>query len=45
LWAVTFIDLRGVLALRRFTREGVAMVNSQAFIDALLNGDDKSWAP
>jgi hypothetical protein len=44
LWAVTFIDLRGVLALRRFTREGVAMVNSQAFIDALLNGDGRSWA-
>jgi hypothetical protein len=45
LGAVTFIDLRGVLALRRFTTEGVAIVNSQAFIDALLKGDGKSWAP
>ena len=43
--AVTFIDLRGVLALRRFTTERVAIVNSQAFIDALLKGDGKSWAP
>ena len=45
LGAVTFIDLRGVLALRRFTTEGVAIVNSQAFIDALIRGDGKSWAP
>ena len=45
LGAVTFIDLRGVLALRRFTTEGVAIVNSQAFIDALLKGDGKSGAP
>jgi hypothetical protein len=45
LGAVTFIDLRGVLALRRFTTEGVAIVNSPALIDALLKGDGKSWAP
>jgi anti-anti-sigma regulatory factor len=45
LGAVTFIDLRGVLALRRLTTKGVAIVNSQAFIDALLKGDGKSWAP
>jgi anti-anti-sigma regulatory factor len=45
LGAVTFIDLRGVLALRRFTTEGVAIVNAQAFIDALIRGDGKSWAP
>ena len=42
--AVTFIDPRGVLALRRFTAEGVAIVNSPAFIDALLKGDGKTWA-
>jgi anti-anti-sigma regulatory factor len=45
LGAVTFIDLRGVLALRRLTTKGVAIVNSQAFIDALLKSDGKSWAP
>jgi anti-anti-sigma regulatory factor len=45
LGAVTFIDPRGVLALRWLTTKGVAIVNSQAFIDALLNGDDRSWAP
>jgi hypothetical protein len=45
LGAVTFIDPRGVLTLRWLTTEGVAIVNSQAFIDALLNGDGRSWAP
>ena len=45
LGAVTFIDPRGVLALRWLTTKGVAIVNSQAFIDALLNGDGRSWAP
>ncbi len=45
LGAVTFIDPRGVLALRWLTTEGVALVNSPAFIDALLNGDGQSWAP
>ena len=39
LGAVTFIDPRGLLALRRLTTEGVALVNSPAFIDALLTGD------
>jgi anti-anti-sigma regulatory factor len=39
LGAVTFIDSRGLLALRRLTTEGVALVNSPAFIDALLTGD------
>jgi hypothetical protein len=39
LGAVTFIDPRGVLALRWLTTEGVALVNSPAFIDALLKGD------
>ena len=38
--AVTFIDPRGVLALRWLTMEGVAFVNSPAFIDTLLKGDD-----
>ena len=37
--AVTFIDPRGVLALRWLTTEGVALVNSPAFIDTLLKGD------
>jgi hypothetical protein len=45
LGAVTFIDSRGVLALRWLTTEGVALVNSPAFIDALLQGNGKSWAP
>ena len=45
LGAVTFIDPRGLLALRRLTTEGVALVNSPAFIDALLKGDGQSWAP
>ena len=45
LGAVTFIDPRGVLALRWLTTEGVALVNSPAFIDALLKGDGQSWAP
>jgi hypothetical protein len=45
LGAVTFIDPRGVLALRWLTTEGVALVNSPAFIDTLLKGDGKSWAP
>ena len=40
--AVTFIDPRGVLALRWLTTEGVAIVNSPAFIDALLKDDGKS---
>jgi len=39
LQAVTYIDPRGVLALRRLTTEGVALVNSSAFIDGLLEGD------
>jgi len=39
LGAVTFIDPRGVLALRGLTTEGVVVVNSPAFIDALLKGD------
>ena len=37
--AVTFIDSRGVLALRGFATAGVALVNSPAFIDALVKGD------
>ena len=45
LGAVTFIDPRGVLALRWLTTEGVALVNSPAFIGTLLKGDSKSWAP
>jgi len=45
LGAVTFIDPRGVLALRRLTTEGIALVNSPAFIDTLLKGDGQSWAP
>ena len=39
LGAVTLIDPRGVLALRRLTTEGVVIVNSPAFIDALLKGE------
>ena len=39
LGAVTFIDPRGVLALRWLTTEGVALVNSPAFIGTLLKGD------
>ena len=39
LGAVTFIDPRGLLALRWLTTQGVALVNSPAFIDALLKGD------
>ena len=39
LGAVTFIDPRSVLALRWLTTEGVALVNSPAFIDALLKAD------
>jgi anti-anti-sigma regulatory factor len=39
LGAVTFIDPRGVQALRRLTTEGVVIVNSPAFVDALLEGD------
>jgi hypothetical protein len=45
LGAVTFIDPRCVLALRWLTTEGVALVNSPAFVDTLLKGDGKSWAP
>lgn len=37
--AVTFIDPAGVLALRWLTTKGVALINSPAFIDALLKGD------
>lgn len=37
--AVTFIDPAGVLALRWLTTNGVALINSPAFIDALLKGD------
>jgi hypothetical protein len=37
--AVTFIDPGGVLALRWLTTKGVALVNSPAFIDALLKRD------
>ena len=39
LGAVTFIDARGVLALRGLATAGVALVNSPAFIDALVKGD------
>ena len=39
LGAVTFIDPRGVLALRWLATEGVALVNASAFIDTLLKGD------
>ena len=39
LGAVTFIDPRGVLALRGLATAGVALANSPAFIDLLLNGD------
>jgi len=39
LGAVTFIDPRGVLALRGLAMAGVALVNSPAFIDALVKGD------
>jgi anti-anti-sigma regulatory factor len=39
LGAVTFIDSSGVLALRWLTTKGVALINSPAFIDALLKGD------
>jgi anti-anti-sigma regulatory factor len=39
LGAVTFIDPRGLLALRRLATGGVALVNSPAFIDALLKGE------
>jgi anti-anti-sigma regulatory factor len=39
LGAVTFMDPRGVLALRGLATAGVALVNSPAFIDALLRGD------
>ena len=45
LGAVTFIDPRGLLALRRLATAGVALVNSPAFIDALLKGESESWAP
>jgi hypothetical protein len=45
LGAVTFIDPRGVLAMRWLTTEGAVLVNSPAFIDALLKGDGESWAP
>ena len=40
LGAVTFIDPRGVLALRGLATAGVALVNSPAFIDALVKGDN-----
>ena len=39
LGAVTFIDPRGLLALRWLRMEGVALINSPAFIDALLKAD------
>ena len=39
LGAVTFIDPRGLLALRWLTTEGVALVNSPAFVDALLKSN------
>jgi anti-anti-sigma regulatory factor len=39
LGAVTFIDPRGLLALRGLTMKGAALVNSPEFIDALLRGD------
>jgi hypothetical protein len=39
LGAVTFIDPRGVLAPRGLATAGVALVNSPAFIDALVKGD------
>ena len=40
--AVTFVDRRGVVALRWLATEGVAIVNSAEFIDALLKGDGRS---
>jgi anti-anti-sigma regulatory factor len=42
--AVTFVDRRGVVALRWLTTEGVAFVDSAGFIDAPLKGDGRSWA-
>jgi anti-anti-sigma regulatory factor len=39
LGAVTFIDPRGLMALRWLTTEGVALINSPAFIDARLKDD------
>ena len=39
LGAVTFIDPRGLLVLRRLATAGIALVNSPAFIDALLKGE------
>jgi anti-anti-sigma regulatory factor len=40
--AVTFIDPRGVVALRRLATEGMTIVNSPAFIDAVLGGDGEA---
>jgi hypothetical protein len=42
--AMTFVGRRGVVALRWLMTEGVAIVNSAEFIDALLKGDGRSWA-
>ena len=36
---VTFIDARGVKALRRIATDGVVIVNSRELIDALLKSD------
>jgi len=41
--AMTFVGRRGVVALRWLTTEGVAIVNSAEFIDALLKGDGRWW--
>lgn len=40
--AVTFVDRRGVVALRWLAAEGVAIANSPQFIEALLTGDSTS---
>ena len=42
LTAVTFIDPRGVAALRRLADDGVAVVRVPDFIDALLRGDGEA---
>jgi hypothetical protein len=42
LGAVTFIDPRGVVAVRRLVTEGVIIVNSPEFIDDLLRGDGEA---
>jgi anti-anti-sigma regulatory factor len=37
--AVTFVDPRGILALRWLRTEGIALVNAPPFIEALLESD------